>query len=205
VNVDGNYNVNGYAGGGIPLFSKLINLNPSVNFSSFENSGFINFQKNKTLQNSMGAGLDIDIDADTISFQLGASFNYNTTESTLNNSSNKPYSSQKYTAELSVKLPYKFSVETNAEYNINSQRTPGYNINYVLWNASINKMFLKNENLIISVVGTDLLNQNISTDRTTQDNVITDTKTNVISRYFLLKAVFKFNSTKTKDNDDWGM
>jgi len=203
VNVDGNYSINGYVGGGIPLFSKLINLNPSANFSSFENSSFINFQKNKTLQNSVGAGLDIDIDADTISFQVGASFNYNTTESTLNNSSNKPYSSQKYTAELSVKLPYKFSVETNAEYNINSQRTPGYNINYVLWNASINKTFLKTENLIISVVGTDLLNQNISTDRTTQDNVITDTKTNVISRYFLLKAVFKFNSTKTKYNDDW--
>lgn len=205
VNVDGNYNVNGYAGAGIPLFSKLINLNPSVNFNSSENSGFINSQRNTTAQNSVGLGLDIDIDADTISFQLGVNFDYNTTESTLNNSSNKPYSSQKYTAELSVKLPFKFSIETDAEYNINSQRTPGYNINYVLWNASINKMFLKNENLIISIIGNDLLNQNISTNRNIEDNIITDTKTNIISRYFLLKAVFKFNSTKTKDNDDFGM
>lgn len=204
VNVNGNYYVNGYMGGGIPLFSKLIILDPSVNFNSSENNNFINAEKNKTFQNSVGLGLDVDIETDTLTFSLGVNFNYNTTESTLNNSSNKPYSSQRYTAELRFRLPFKFSLETDAEYNINSQRTPGYNINYVLWNATISKIFLKNENLIISIIGNDLLNQNISTNRTIEDNIIIDTKTNIISRYFLLKAVFKFNSTKTKENDDFG-
>jgi outer membrane receptor protein involved in Fe transport len=205
VNVDDNYYLNGYAGGGVPLFSKLINLNPSVNFNSSKNSNFINSQKNKTTQNSVGLGLDIDVELDTLTFQVGVNYDYNTTQSTLNNSSNKPYSSQKYTAEISLKLPFKFFVESDVAYNVNSQRTPGYNINYVLWNASINKKFLKNENLIISLIGNDLLNQNISTNRTIEDNIITDTKTNIISRYFLLKAVFKFNNTRTKDNDDFGM
>jgi len=61
---------------------------------------------------------------------------------------------------------------------------------------------LKNENLIVSIDATDILNQNINTSRTIQDNVITDNKTNIISRYILLKAIFKFNSNKTKENDE---
>ena len=48
----------------------------------------------------------------------------------------------------------------------------------------------------------DILNQNISINRNISGNVITDTKTNVITQYFLLKATFKFNSNKTKEQDE---
>ncbi|HZG00851.1 MAG TPA: hypothetical protein VEY71_07605, partial [Chitinophagales bacterium] len=58
--------------------------------------------------------------------------------------------------------------------------------------------------LILGVEGNDLLNQNIDTRRDVQDNVITDTNTNIISRYFLFRVTYKFNSTKTKDTDDNG-
>lgn len=204
INVDGNYDLSAYVGGGLPLFSKLLSLNPSANYSLGKTTGFINEQKNISMQTSYGAGLSIDIDIDTLVFSIGANYNYNTTQASLSSKSNTPYSSQQYNADLTLKLPFKFSIETKGTYNINSQRTAGYNINYFIWDASISKMFLKNENLIISLAGNDLLNQNIQTNRNVLDNVITDTKTNVISRYFLLKVIFKFNSTKTKDNDDFG-
>jgi hypothetical protein len=67
----------------------------------------------------------------------------------------------------------------------------------------LQKSFFKNENLIVAFEANDILKQNISTNRTIQDNVITDNKTNIISRYFLLRLTYKFNSTKTKDNDDF--
>lgn len=204
VNVDGNYYLNGYMGGGMPFFSKMLTLNPSVNYSQNANTSFINGAKNLNTNSNAGGGLSIDVDIDTLRFTLGANYTYNTTKSSLNTASSKPYSSQQYNASLMLKLPFKFMIETDAQYTINSQRTAGYNINYILWNASVSKMFLRNENLIVSLAGNDLLNQNINTNRDVQDNVITDTKTNIISRYFLLKVTFKFNSTKTKDNDDFG-
>ena len=37
--------------------------------------------------------------------------------------------------------------------------------------------------------------------RITEDNVITDNRTTIISRYFLLKLTLKFNNTKTKVED----
>ena len=205
VNVNGNYTANGYMGAGVPLFSKKLKIGPQFNTFASRNVNFINGEKNINLQRGVGAGAEFNIDLDTLMLTVAANFNYNSSTSSLNPNSTKPYSSQQYTANLFLKLPYKFTLETDAAYNINSQRTQGYNINYVLWNASLNKAFLKNENLVVSFICNDILNQNISTNRTIQDNVITDTKVTIISRYFLLKVLFKFNSTKTKDNDDFGM
>lgn len=205
VNVDGNYNGNAYIGGGLPFFGKALQLSPNIssNYSSY--SGYINGLRNTTKTLNANAGLSVDIQLDTLEFSIGYNYDYNVPKSTLSTASNKPYSYQQFSANLMLRLPFKIMLETNAQYNINSQRAQGYNINYVLWNASINKSFFKNENLILTLAGNDLLNQNISTKRTVQDNVITDTRTNIISRYFLLKLTYKFNSTKTKDNDDFGM
>lgn len=205
VNVNGNYNSDAYFGIGIPMLSKKLKVGPSLYANASKNVNFINNERNINLQRGVGAGLELDVDIDTMNFMLGANFNYNSSTSSLNPNSTKPYSSQQYTANFFFKLPYKFSLETDAAYNINSQRAKGYNINYVLWNATLNKAFLKNENLVVSFICNDILNQNISATRIIQDNVITDSKVTIISRYFLLKVLFKFNSTKTKDNDEFGM
>jgi len=204
VNVDGNYSGRLYLGAGLPFFSKKLEINPSANGGYDVYSSFINGKKNTTSTSSINTGLTIDVDLDTLNFIVSYNYDYNSPVSTISTASNKPYTEQQYNAELSLKLPYKFLIETDAMYKINSNRAEGYNINYVLWNASISKSFLKNENLIVTFSGNDLLNQNINTNRTISDNVITDNKTNVISRYFLLKLTYKFNSTKTKDKDeDW--
>lgn len=203
LNVDGNYNVGGYLGGGIPMFSRVLSFSPHANCNYNSYSGFINQQKNITKTLNVNCGLNLEVNIDTLSFTLGYNYDYNDPSSSLSISSNKPYSQQQFDASFMLKLPFKFLLETDAKYTINSQRAEGYNLNYIVWNATISKIFLKNENIILSLTGNDILNQNISNTRTVQDNVITDNKTNVISRYFLLKLTFKFNSTKTKDNDDY--
>ncbi|MES2284795.1 MAG: outer membrane beta-barrel family protein [Bacteroidota bacterium] len=202
VNVNGNYDASANLGAVFPFFSKLLELNPNLNFNYNSYTSFINNQTNITKTANTSSRMDVVVKLDTLEFSAGYGFDYNSPSSTLNAANNKPYTSQKITASLNLKLPLKFSLETNAEYVINSQRAQGYNINYFLWNASLKKIFLKNENLIVSIDATDILNQNINTSRTIQDNVITDNKTNIISRYILLKAIFKFNSNKTKDDEE---
>jgi hypothetical protein len=91
---------------------------------------------------------------------------------------------------------------TEANLNSFSRRAEGFNKGFIIWNASLSKTLLKNENLILSLDAVDLLNQNISNQRQVADNVITDTKTTIIGRYILLKAVYKFNSNKEKEEND---
>ncbi len=203
LNVDGNYTSRVNINAGIPLFSRVLSLNPYGGGSYNSYTSFINSQKNITSTLNTNAGLGIEINIDTLSFNLSYGIDYNDPSSTLSTASNKPYYSQNFGATFRLKLPFKIFLETDAEYVINSQRAEGYNLNYVVWNASISKSFLKNENLILTASGNDILNQNIMNNRTVQDNVIIDDRTNIISRYFLLKLTYKFNSTKTKETDDF--
>jgi hypothetical protein len=202
VNVDGNNNANFYLEGGIPFFDKFLTLSPSLNGNYNTNSGFINGSRNKTTTLNSEVGMGIQLQGDSSYFVVRYNYGYNHSSSTLNAASAKPYSDQSFHAEFEVKLPWKFSVNSNADYTINSQRAEGYNTNLLIWNAEINKAFLKNENLILTISANDLLNQNIHNSRNVQDNIITDSKTNVISRYFLLKLTYKFNSTHTKDQEN---
>jgi hypothetical protein len=204
VNVNGNYSTGGYMGGGIPVFSRTLQIQPSAsgNYNSY--SSFINGQKNTTRTLNMNGGLDLDFNIDTLAVSVGYNYDYTMPNSTYSNSANKPYSTQTFKANLLVKLPWKFLIQSDVNYTINSQRAQGYNLNYIVWNASLGKSFLKNDNLILEAACDDILNQNIQNVRNVQDNVITDQKTNIISRYMLLRLTWKFNSTGTKDNeDDW--
>ena len=87
---------------------------------------------------------------------------------------------------------------------MNGQRADGYNLNFFIWNAEISKSFLKTENLVLSVVGKDMLNQNINAQRTVSGNVVTDNRTKIISRYFLMKLTLRFNNRGTKENTNHG-
>ncbi len=201
VNVNGNYDFNYGISGAYSLFSGLLSLEPDFNFNYNSYSNFINKQKNITTTANTSTGLNFNLRLDTLEFEIGYNFNYNSPGSTINAANNKPYTSQEIDANLLLRLPFKCLFETDVNYTINSQRSQGYNINYLIWNASLKKTFLKDENLIVSVDAMDILNQNINTSRTVQDNVITDNKTNIIARYILLKAVFKFNSNKVKEDE----
>ncbi len=202
VNVNGNYNGSCYIGAQLPVFSKLFSLNPQFNGNYSNDISYINDQKNTTKTARGEINFSIDVQREKFDFSIGNSFSYTDPSSTLNNQSNKPYASQQYNYSFNIKLPKNFSVESDGNYNINSKRSNGYNISYFLLNASVNKTFLKTENLIVSLVANDILNQNISTNRSVNYNVITDTKTNIIRRYILLKAVLKFNNNKTKEGED---
>jgi len=202
INVNGNYNMNGYIGTSLPFFSKQLEIGPNLNASYASNKILVNQVENITKDLRSSLNLNINVEIDDFEAGVSGSYSYNSSSSTLNNSSNKPYSTQSVSGFVKSKLPLKFFVETDANYTINSKRSNGYNINYLVWNASLSKTFGKRENFILGAYAYDMLNQNINVDRDISSNVITDIKTNIISRYFLLKATIKFNSNKAKEEED---
>jgi hypothetical protein len=202
INVNGNYNVSGYVGTSLPFFSKKLEIGPNLNASYNSNKIFINGLENTTKDLRSSLNLNIRLELEKFEAGVNGVYSYNQSSSTLNNASNKPYSSQSVYGYFNAKLPLKFTLASDANYTINSNRSNGYNLNYLVWNASLSKTFGKRENFILGAYAYDLLNQNISVDRDISSNVVTDIKTNIISRYFLLKATIKFNSNKAKEEED---
>ena len=209
VNVDGNIYSTIFAGAGFPVWGRKIEIAPNINGSYNRYTNFITTQvagqkvtkENVTENTAIDGGLTLEFVFDSLEFSIGNNYSYTNPVSSLNSVSNKPYTTQEYTASVDWTLPFHFKAKSEVTYSINSNLAAGYNLSIFLWNAEISKAFMKTENLIISLNGNDILNQNKRIQREVNGNVITDNNTKIISRYFLLKVTYKFNKNKTKEAD----
>lgn len=208
INVDGNMYAGIYAGGGINFWKRQLELRPNINFGYSETKNIINIPAsnieglvNKTKNTSFSGGLDVNFDFDSIRVELGGEVTYSIPKSTFGNA-NQPYFFYQYDFSYYHRLPWKFEFETSLNYTVNTNRSSGYNLKPLIVDASLGRRFLKTENLLVELKANDIFNQNINIWRDIQSNVITDQTTQVIARYFLLKATLRFNNTKTKEKDD---
>jgi outer membrane receptor protein involved in Fe transport len=201
VNVQGNYRSSGYLNMSFPFFSKVLEINPGADLNFSRTTNFINKEKNSTKNSSVRGSLDATVQKEKFEISFGGNYAYSFSSSSISTTGNVPYHETGLNASAEFELPDKFKITSEANYTFQQQRTEGYNLKYLVWNASLSKTFLKNENLVLSVSATDILNENINTYRNVQDNVISDVRTTITGRYILLKALYKFNSNKTKDDE----
>lgn len=194
-----------WAGAGIPMKGvKDLNLqvNANGNFTSSMNQ--INSVNNDTRNTGIGSDISLNYNGDSLRTEIGGGFDYNIPFNSLSVQSNQPYTTYNFRAVVDWSLPYRWFFKTDATYNINTGRTNGYNVNYLIWNASIQRSFLKTGNLLVGIEAYDILNQNISNYRTVNNNVIVDQRINIIRRYFMAKVTLRFNNFKTKEEDGNG-
>jgi len=204
VNVDGNVSSTLNTSAGFPLFNKQFEISPGVNASYSKYSNLVNSNRNTTTNQAITTELEFELKLDSLQITLGGKYTYNEPKNSISTITTNPYSIKVYSADVTWTLPRKFKIVTDATYTMNGQRADGYNINYFVWNAAVSRTFTKTDNLVVSVAGNDILNQNISALRTVNGNITTDNRTKIISRYFLLKLVYKFNNNKTKEEDARG-
>jgi hypothetical protein len=203
INVDGNVTAYFYGGAGFPILGKKIEFRPEINGSYNRFTNVILGSKNTTDNYGITPGLNIDFNffGDSLEFGINTKYSYNNAVSSLNGTST-PYTIENYGGYAEWRLPKGWGVGTDATYTRNAQPGGGFfTTDFFVLNAEISKKFLKTQNLMVSLVGNDILNQNINARREINGNVVTDYRTTIISRYFLLKATLRFNNRKAKEDD----
>jgi len=96
--------------------------------------------------------------------------------------------------DFTLYLPGKFQLSSNGNYQYNSKtETFSQNFSRVIINASLNKLFLKEQSLKLSLSGNDLLNQNTGFNRNVAGNLITQNNYTTIRRYFMISVSYDFN------------
>ena len=202
INVDGNIYAGVFAGAGFPFFNRVLTIEPNLNASYSKYSNFIEDDENTTKNYDLTGGLDFDLEWDSLEVLVTSSFSYNNPISSLSTVSSTPFTIEKYSVGFEWKLPLGFIIGSEGTYTKNTQPGGGfYNTEFFVWNAEVSKSFLKTGNLRIAITGNDILNQNVNARRQVNGNIVTDYKTTIISRYFLLKATLRFNNRKTKEED----
>ncbi|MBP6460448.1 MAG: TonB-dependent receptor [Crocinitomicaceae bacterium] len=212
INVDGNQNFSSSVNYRISIPKYKLYLNSGLEVSSTKKTNFVNQLALITRQNQIKPDLGINYYTDTFSISLTSSVSLNQaigTSSQMNGSNSNQFSTKtnylQFTNEffISWTIPVVgITVESSVNQLKNTGRFEGYNLNRTLIRAALSKNFLKNKNLVVSIEGNDLLNQNIQISRSVTYNQITDYTSNLIARYLLFRLTYRFKPTITKSDEE---
>lgn len=151
--------------------------------------------ENQTKAYSINANLNISkYKQKKYDIYLNAGPSYQTNESSLQSQVNNNGWNFNAQTGINVYLPAKFLIGSDADYTF-SQATESFATNFerLLINASLSKMFFKEENLQLRLSVNDLLNQNVGFNRTASQNLITENRHTTIRRYFMFSIIWDFN------------
>ena len=130
--------------------------------------------------------------------ELGTGINYslndvkyknkNNIPSTLQNSSSNAWT---LTNNINIDLTKRTILKYDFDYTINNGISNGISQNPVLMNASLEQQLFKKKNGILKLAAYDLFKQNTNISRSVYENTITDTRSNRLTRYFILTFTYR--------------
>lgn len=204
INLDGAITASSFVTLGLPLkkmkgsnfnFNNNIRYSKDVSQLDVERGTKQDFKNNTTETFSLTQSIGINLDfKQKLNFGVNASVTYNDVKYSLQSHLNQKYYTQTYSADFSYMGLKNFVFSTDFDYYINTGRGEGFNQNIPLWNASVAHQVFKKRNGEIKLSVFDLLKQNQAINRTVSNNFITDTRSLVLQRYFLL--TFTYNLSK---------
>ncbi|MBO9199829.1 MULTISPECIES: outer membrane beta-barrel protein [Niastella] len=196
INVNGAYTASSFVTYGIPLQGKLkgssLNFNNSITYNRDINTLYQKNNVTNTFIVTQSAGINVNV-KDALIVGLNGSVAYNKASYSQQSILNNEYYTQTYSADVSYQFLKRFVLSTDFDYYVNTGRASGFNQSIPLWNGSLAYQLFKKKNGELKFSVNDIMNQNQSISRTISDGTITDTRANVLRRYFLLTFTYNLN------------
>ena len=194
-NLGGTYTISGYFNYGFPLKKPKSNLSFQTNINYNQTQSLLNTKSNFTYNTGLAETIRWTTNLSShFDMNLSASSTYTIARNSLQTAQNLNYYTQVLSAELTYYDTKGWIVSGEFDYTYNGNRSAGYNTSVPLWSPSIAKQFLKNKAGEIRLSCFDLLNQNVSVTRTVSTNQVIDTKTNTLTRYFMLTFTYNLRN-----------
>lgn len=209
-NVNGYYNLMGFYTFSKPYKNRkyVITMNGSANYNhninlidSIRNIGQnwilsqgANFEFNYKEWLELGAGVSYSLNDVKYKIPSGV------TNTTLQNSSSNAWT---LSSNINIDLTKTTILKYDFDYTINSGLASSISRNLAIMNASIEQQLFKKKNGILKLAAYDLFKQNTNISRNVSANSITDTRTNRLTRYFMLTFTYrlqKFQGQRPQNN-----
>jgi len=197
VNINGYWNTRTFLTYGIPISKIKCNLNLNAGFNYACTPGLINSVTNLANNYGMSGGLGLSSNiSEKLDFNFSSTANYNIVQNTLQNQLNNTYYSQTTSFKLNWIFLGGVVFNTSLNHTYYNGLSQGYNQNYLLWNAYMGYKFFKNKSLEAKVSLFDILNQNKNININVTDTYIENSRTNVLTRYFMATLTYTLRNFK---------
>jgi len=205
VNVNGNWNAQGFLNFNTPLGNKKFTLSTysnasysdAVSFTSLTNQsggGYSDSQKSTTHNMNLGEKVTGNYRSDLFDFSLNGSINYSLAKNNMQKQSNRETFDYILGANTNINLPWSVYLSSDVNYNIKNGYSGDYQKDIVLWNAQLSKTFLKKNNATLRFKIYDILHQQSNLSRTISETMMQDIEYNTLGSYFMVHFVYRFNT-----------
>ena len=201
-NVDGNMAANVGFMYNTPLRNKKFTVNSNTYINYSKRIGYTNASKSISNNYSFIQMAGIKFRNDKIDALLNANVTHNIIKNNLEESRSINYTKYALDNEVSVKLPYDFSIKSQINYVYYAGYDDDRKKSEVLWNAAISKKLLKDKKATISLLLYDILDNKNPLTRIVDGNDYTDYRVNSVKRYFMLNFAYRFNIASKKTTSD---
>lgn len=123
---------------------------------------------------------------------------YVNTQYNINNNRKEEYVNHTVALEATTYWPKNVVFGNDISFNNYGNVAPGFDNTSLLWNMSLGYKFLKDD-ATLKLKVYDLLNENVSTSRTTGDDFVQDTRELILEQYFMLSFTYKLSKFGGKD------
>ncbi len=195
VNLSNYWSVRSFINYGFPLafiLSKL-NLNAFAEYSNIP--GIINGLENTTKSSTFALSVILTSNiSEKIDFTIMSRSSFNWAVNEIQKDLNTQYLNQFTQAKVNFIFFDNFVLQLDANHQLYSGMSTGYNVDFFLMNVSLAYKFLPRNQAEIKLSLIDALNSNNSVQRNVTDSYIEDIKTLVLQRYGLLTFTYNLRN-----------
>jgi hypothetical protein len=195
LNSNGYYTAFGFYNFSKPIQNRKYVFNIGGNVTYNNNISYVNSEKNKGTNWLVGQRFATDIKLKKwLETTVAVNYSLNSSKS-LETKNNPNINTTAWTLSNSTRffLPQNWKFNYELDKSFNSGYASNVNSDPLIINATLEKALFKKQNASIKLQAFDLLDQNISVNRTVTASTVTDTRTNKLGRYFMLSFIFRLN------------
>lgn len=198
-NIGGNWNTSAFVSYMTPIGKTKFRISSSTQGRYSQNVGYANTrdqyaQKSKTKNTSLNERLTGTYQQDNFDISLNGSLGYVNAKNNLNSSTNRRTYDWTIGATGNVNLPWNMQLGTDINWNIYDGYSDDFKDNELIWNAQLQKSFLKQNAASIKVKAIDILQQQNNLTRTHTAHGICDATYNSLGTYVMVYFTYKFNT-----------
>jgi hypothetical protein len=191
INTPNDLSIDANVSGGFKIKPIKTQINLGTGFTYQNGINVVNNKENTTIRNVYELSASADYQLENFNLSGGVEWNKNVVDYSLQPTQNQSFNNITYKAESNVTFLKTWTLATTYNYYVYEGRSTDLNQGFGIWNMSLSKFIFKLNRGEIKLSATDLLNQNVSINRTATANFIQEDRTRTLGRFFLL--TFRYN------------